>query len=203
MSQRIGRKMNDGNMTGVKQDRYRHSDFEYDDDENSGARPGMSRMTPNTIGGHRAAENRGRKGDQPTDHRFTEDSPYENGGLTNWGNREGWDDYFWQEKSFRSGRQGGGILAPDETDHSGRGPKGYSRKDERILEDVCEMLARSSDVDASQIEVEVKGGCVFLSGSVEDRHSKRMAELEIENISGVKDVQNLLTLQRGQHEQNQ
>lgn len=41
--------------------------------------------------------------------------------------------------------------------HAGRGPKGYQRSDERIREDVCDRLTEHPAIDASEIEVEVKG----------------------------------------------
>lgn len=149
---------------------------------------------PNTLGGI-TAENRGRRGNYHT-HKFNYDSPFENGRLTNWGNRKGWDEYF-EGKIFRAGKPGGGLIGPDdEKNHTGRGPRGYQRADNSIYEDVCETLSLSRDVDASDIEVEVKDGCIYLKGSVDSRNTKRMAELEIENISGVRDVQNLLTIRR-------
>ena len=77
-------------------------------------------------------------------------------------------------------------------DFRGLGPKGFSLSDERVLDDVCEILARDSGFDASQMEVEVKDGVVFLKGRVENRQSKRMAELTIENLPGVSDVINQL-----------
>lgn len=76
--------------------------------------------------------------------------------------------------------------------HFGKGPKGYTRSDERIMEDVCEVLTRSYDVDATNIEVDVKGGCVYLKGEVDTREMKSLAEDCVENISGVVDVQNRL-----------
>jgi hypothetical protein len=76
--------------------------------------------------------------------------------------------------------------------HRGKGPAGYTRSDERIRENVCEALADDDRVDASNIEVNVKNGEVILTGTVEDRQSKRMAEECVENLSGVKDVQNQL-----------
>lgn len=78
--------------------------------------------------------------------------------------------------------------------YSGKGPKGYRRSDERIREDVCEALFRSPRVDASDIEVLVNEGTVTLKGTVESRLAKREAELCIENLSGVEDVQNELRL---------
>jgi len=75
-------------------------------------------------------------------------------------------------------------------DFAGLGPKGYRRSDERIHEDVCEMLTHDPHVDASEIEIAVSDGTVTLSGNVEDRNQKRRAEEAIENVSGVRDVHN-------------
>ncbi len=175
----------------------RRKNEENDQQDNPVFSQGASRASLNTLG-NVGAENRGRRGDQLRNHRFNDDTPFENGRLTNWGNRKGWDEIF-RRKTFRPGRQGGAVLGPDETDHSGRGPKGYQRRDENIYEDVCQTLKLSPDVDASNLEVEVKDGNVFLRGTVPTRAIKRMAELEIENISGVKDVQNLLTIGPGEN----
>ena len=78
----------------------------------------------------------------------------------------------------------------------GRGPKGYQRSDDRILEDVCDRLTYS-DVDASEIEVRVQNGEVTLSGSVNDRADKRRAEDVAEEVSGVRDVHNNIRVHRG------
>lgn len=78
--------------------------------------------------------------------------------------------------------------------HAGRGPKNYRRSDERIHEDVSEALTHAHQIDASEIEVEVKEGIVTLSGSVSDKKTKRAAEECIENLSGVKDVKNNLSV---------
>lgn len=79
-----------------------------------------------------------------------------------------------------------------EQDHRGRGPKNYSRSDERIREDVNDRLTENEWVDASEIEVSVEGGEVTLSGTVEDRRSKRRAEDCADAVSGVRHVQNNL-----------
>jgi osmotically-inducible protein OsmY len=73
---------------------------------------------------------------------------------------------------------------------SGMGPKGYKRSDERVHEDVCETLECDTHLDASNIEVEVKEGHVTLTGTVDNRMSKRHAEDCIAHLSGVKDVIN-------------
>jgi hypothetical protein len=76
------------------------------------------------------------------------------------------------------------------TDHRGRGPKGYRRSDETIKEDASEALYRSSEVDASEIEIYVEKGIITLKGFTQDRHQKRMAEAAIENLAGIEDVYN-------------
>ena len=79
----------------------------------------------------------------------------------------------------------------------GRGPKGYRRSDERIREDVNEELFRHPEIDASEIEVQAQNGEVTLTGKVEDRHQKRLAEDLAERVSGVNDVHNQLKVDRG------
>jgi hypothetical protein len=79
---------------------------------------------------------------------------------------------------------------------AGRGPQGYKRSDERIIEDINEHLTQDHDVDASGICVECRNGEVVLTGTVTDRDAKRRAEDIAEWCSGVKDVQNQLRIQR-------
>jgi osmotically-inducible protein OsmY len=76
--------------------------------------------------------------------------------------------------------------------HRGKGPSGYQRSDDRIRELVCESLADDDQIDATHIEVAVNHGEVTLSGTVEDRRTKRDAEDCAWSISGVRDVQNTL-----------
>lgn len=76
--------------------------------------------------------------------------------------------------------------------HRGRGPGNYKRSDERVLEDACDHLTHDDSLDASNIEVTVKDGEVTLDGTVRNRMAKRRAEDCVEDISGVKHVQNNL-----------
>jgi len=76
--------------------------------------------------------------------------------------------------------------------HRGRGPRGYSRSDERVREDVSDRLTDDAYIDASDIEVAVSGGEVTLTGMVPDRNTKRRAEDVAESVSGVSHVQNNL-----------
>ncbi len=77
---------------------------------------------------------------------------------------------------------------------AGKGPKGWKRTDERIHEDVCQILEHDHLVDATEIEVTVKDGIVTLSGHTETRPVKRRAEDLIESVSGVRDVRNELAV---------
>lgn len=81
-------------------------------------------------------------------------------------------------------------------EHYGRGPKGYTRSDERIGEDVNDRLTDDSRLDASEIEVEVSDGEVTLTGTVTNREDKRYAEDVAEGVSGVKHIQNNLRVKR-------
>jgi osmotically-inducible protein OsmY len=76
--------------------------------------------------------------------------------------------------------------------HRGKGPRNYQRRDERILEEMNDRLCDNPYIDASEIDVSVSDGDVVLSGSVEDRDSKRLAEDIGDSISGVKNVENRL-----------
>ncbi len=86
------------------------------------------------------------------------------------------------------------------TGHKGKGPRGYQRNDQLIFEDVCELLTSNPHIDARKIDVQVKEGCVYLAGEVPDRQTKKLAELEIEKISGLKDIQNLLNFQASEND---
>ena len=78
--------------------------------------------------------------------------------------------------------------------YTGIGPKNYRRTDSRIEEDVCERLMEHPEIDASNIEVKVKDGEVTLSGTVNDRNTKRMTEDVLDSIPGVRDVSNQIRI---------
>lgn len=77
-------------------------------------------------------------------------------------------------------------------DHTGKGPRGYRRSDERIHEDVNDRLMINSALDASDIVVAVKDGEVTLNGHVASRWDKRRAEDCADSVAGVTHVQNNL-----------
>jgi osmotically-inducible protein OsmY len=76
--------------------------------------------------------------------------------------------------------------------YRGKGPKNYSRSDDRIKEDINDRLSDDPFVDASDIDVTVTNGEVTLTGSVDHRSTKRRAEDLAEAVSGVKNVENRL-----------
>jgi hypothetical protein len=54
-----------------------------------------------------------------------------------------------------------------------------------------------SDIDASEIEIDVKDGEVTLTGTVESRQAKRMTEDIVEESVGVTHVSNQLRVDNG------
>jgi osmotically-inducible protein OsmY len=74
--------------------------------------------------------------------------------------------------------------------HRGKGPKNYTRTDDRIAEEVHVRLTDDRFVDATQIEVYVKDGEVVMTGTVDDRSQKRRAEDIAESVLGVKHLEN-------------
>ncbi len=88
------------------------------------------------------------------------------------------------------GRSNWGGMQSNRGRYAGIGPKNYKRSDERIEEEVSERLTTHGDMDPSNIEVKVSQGEVILTGDVEDRRMKRLAEDIAEEVSGVKNVNN-------------
>lgn len=81
--------------------------------------------------------------------------------------------------------------------YAGKGPRDYRRSDERIQEDICDRLTQHGQVDASDILVSVSQGEVTLQGVVPNRQMKRMAADVAENVPGVVDVLNAITVKQG------
>ena len=78
----------------------------------------------------------------------------------------------------------------------GKAPKGYTRSDERIREDLSEVIWRRFDIDASDVEIVVKDAEVTLLGNVNDRRTKRLLEDLAEDVLGVLDVHNQIKIRR-------
>jgi osmotically-inducible protein OsmY len=108
-----------------------------------------------------------------------------------------WDRASDEVSSWFGDRAAEGRRREDERgQHRGRGPKNYTRSDDRIREDVNDRLSDDPYVDASEIEVTVSSCEVTLSGTVDSRDAKRRAEDCAEAVSGVRHVQNNLRIQQ-------
>jgi hypothetical protein len=80
---------------------------------------------------------------------------------------------------------------PEAISYRGRGPKGYTRSDERLLEAICQRLTDDPRIDAGDIEVEVRQQAVTLRGNVDHRHTKYTVEDLVESC-GASDIDNQL-----------
>lgn len=115
------------------------------------------------------------------------------GSLGQSGNQGNWNGY---NSDWNTSRNGGRNQQTSSWgQHTGKGPKGYKRSDERIKEDISDRLSDDSQLDASDIEVSVSNCEVILKGNVESRDAKRRAESIAESISGVMNVENHLRVQ--------
>ena len=76
-----------------------------------------------------------------------------------------------------------------------RGPRGWRRSDDRILDELAEAIARSG-VDASEVEVTVTGGVVRLAGTVEHREDRRMIDDLAWGTTGVDEVEDAIRVRR-------
>jgi hypothetical protein len=69
------------------------------------------------------------------------------------------------------------------------GPKGWTRSDDRIRDEICERIVRCG-IDARDVELEVKAGEVTFTGTVARRDLKRWIEDIADRVIGVRDVHN-------------
>jgi osmotically-inducible protein OsmY len=78
----------------------------------------------------------------------------------------------------------------------GSGPKGYTRSDERLREDISERLMMADSIDSSEVSVIVKDAKVTLEGSVPNRRMKHAIEDLADQCPGVQDVDNRIRVRR-------
>ncbi len=94
--------------------------------------------------------------------------------------------------------QGGSFAGTQPNQQSrgfqGVGPKGYARSDERLKEEISERLSDDPDIDASDVSIECSNGKITLSGQVDERWMKHHIENLVDRSSGVKDIDNRLTI---------
>jgi hypothetical protein len=80
--------------------------------------------------------------------------------------------------------------------YAGMGPRGYKRSDERIKEEINERLTWHGRIDPSDVKVDVKDGVATLSGSVNSRYEKRLAEDIVDSVLGIQDVNNNININK-------
>lgn len=162
-----------------KSDQYRNSDWNYDPrDQNyylgkindyENTNPDERYYTDGSDRYYTNEEIKRHQGLQPYPRKIKDTEPYKNNDFEGHRSR----NYSWGP-------------------HRGKGPKNYIRSAERIQEDASDILTDDTLVDASNIEIGIKDNELILSGTVETRFEKRRAERLLENVSGVKNVQNNL-----------
>ena len=192
---------------------YRNPDFEYDRrryDSAYGTESGRYDNNSDSYGGNDWSSNRGSTGvnrgsgnysgreDKDWNNRGYSGSDYGRDRYSNDRNRNedrGWWDKTKDEVSSWLGDDDAERrrrMDEVQGEHRGKGPKGYTRSDERIKEDVNDRLSDDAHIDASDIDVSVNNCEVTLTGTVNSRWEKRHAEDIAEATSGVKDVENRL-----------
>lgn len=81
--------------------------------------------------------------------------------------------------------------------YRGRGPRNYTRSDDRIVDDLIDRMTEHHELDATQILVMVEGGVVTLTGEVPERRMKHLAEDIADEVSGVRDIENRIRVDNG------
>lgn len=79
---------------------------------------------------------------------------------------------------------------------SARAKRGRRRPDESLAQEIHEILTKDPELDATEIEVEVEGGAVTLTGEVHDPDARLLAEELVESLPGVREVHNRLRVER-------
>ncbi len=80
-----------------------------------------------------------------------------------------------------------------EKHHQGKGPRNFSRTDLQLREEVCEVFLMNPELDPEHLDVRVEDGVVTLKGKVRIREDRYLAEDLARDVSGVKDVVNLIS----------
>ena len=106
-----------------------------------------------------------------------------------------WDDAQDEARGLEGGYTPDEMAVLDELrrkaeGRTSRGPRSYTRSDERIREDICERLFGVTGADASDVTVEARRGEVTLTGTVpepEDRHRIVRIAAAALGVTGVHD----------------
>jgi osmotically-inducible protein OsmY len=97
--------------------------------------------------------------------------------------------------TWGQGRSGSERRKPGGS-HTGQGPQFRRRADDKIHEEIWELLTNNADLDASEIELHVESGEVTLTGNVDSRDAKWLTEDLVTSVTGVREVNNRLKVAR-------
>lgn len=110
----------------------------------------------------------------------------------------------WQEAYGSRTHYAGAGLERGPLARDRKGPKGYTRSDDRLREDICERLTFANHLDVSDVSVTVQDGKVTLEGTVPDRRSKHAIEDVVDESWGVREIDNRVRIARqGSFEEDQ
>ena len=79
---------------------------------------------------------------------------------------------------------------------AGRGSQFQRRSEDKIYEEIRELLTNSPDLDASEVELHVESGEVTLTGTIDSRDARWLAEDLVNSVTGVREVNNRLKVAR-------
>lgn len=99
------------------------------------------------------------------------------------------------ESTWSAGREGPERRKPGGS-NAGTSPRFNRRTDDKIREEILELLNNNADLDASEVEVHVEGGEVTLTGTVESRDARWLTEDLVTSVSGVREVYNQVKVAR-------
>jgi osmotically-inducible protein OsmY len=98
--------------------------------------------------------------------------------------------------TWGEGRSGAERRKAGGGSQTGQGPQFHRRSDDKIHEEIWELLSNNADLDASEIELHVEGGGVTLTGTVDSRDAKWLTEDLVTSVTGVREVNNRLKVAR-------
>ena len=100
-------------------------------------------------------------------------------------------EHTWGESQFRRERQ-----IEQRGSAGDRRVSQRRRPDEALASELQEILTKDPELNAKEIEVEVEGGAVRLSGFVDSSDARLLAEELVESVAGVREVHNNLKVAR-------
>ena len=79
---------------------------------------------------------------------------------------------------------------------TGQSAKFHRRSDDKIHEEIWELLSHNADLDATDVELHVEAGEVTLTGTVPSRDARWLTEDLVNSVTGVREVNNRLKVAR-------